>query len=107
MPTLIIHGVEDATVPIDLTARAAAKAVPGAKLIEYDDGAHGLFASHKERLIGDLLGVPRRRSSRPGDPGTDQRTGLLACPQIPLVWAGNVHRPSTCSASRWSSSSSA
>lgn len=56
MPTLVIHGVEDATVPIDLTGRAVAKAVPGARIIEYGDGAHGIFASHKERLIGDLLG---------------------------------------------------
>jgi pimeloyl-ACP methyl ester carboxylesterase len=55
MPTLVIHGVNDATVPIDLTGRAAAKAIAGAKLIEYEDGAHGIFASHKERLIRDLL----------------------------------------------------
>jgi pimeloyl-ACP methyl ester carboxylesterase len=55
MPTLIVHGVEDQTVPIDLTARAAAKAIPHAQLIEYEDGAHGIFASHSERLIGDLI----------------------------------------------------
>ena len=55
MPTLVIHGVDDATVPIDLTARAVAKALPHAQLVEYDEGAHGIFASHKERLIGDLL----------------------------------------------------
>ena len=55
MPTLIIHGVEDRTVPIDLTARPAAKEVPGAKLIEYEAAAHGLFASHKDRLTADLL----------------------------------------------------
>ena len=55
MPTLIIHGVEDRTVPIDLTARTAAKAIEGAKLIEYQDGAHGLFESHKDRLIEDVL----------------------------------------------------
>jgi pimeloyl-ACP methyl ester carboxylesterase len=55
MPTLIIHGVDDRTVPIDLTARAAAKAIPGARLVEYEGAAHGLFASHKERLIGDLI----------------------------------------------------
>jgi pimeloyl-ACP methyl ester carboxylesterase len=55
MPTLVVHGVKDATVPIDLTARAVAKALPDARLIEYEDGAHGIFASHKERLIGDLL----------------------------------------------------
>jgi pimeloyl-ACP methyl ester carboxylesterase len=56
VPTLIIHGSKDATVPIDATGREAAKAIPGAKLIEYDGSAHGLFASDKERLIGDLLG---------------------------------------------------
>ena len=44
-----------ATVPIGLTARIVAESVPDARLIEYDDGAHGIFASHKERLIGDLL----------------------------------------------------
>jgi pimeloyl-ACP methyl ester carboxylesterase len=55
MPTLIVHGADDQTVPIDLTARAAARAIPGARLIEYDDGAHGIFASHGERLTRDLL----------------------------------------------------
>jgi pimeloyl-ACP methyl ester carboxylesterase len=55
VPTLIIHGTKDATVPIDATAREAAKAIPGAQLIEYDGSAHGLFATDKERLIGDLL----------------------------------------------------
>lgn len=55
MPTLVIHGVEDATVPIGLTARVVAKAVPSARLIEYEDGAHGIFASHKDLLIADLL----------------------------------------------------
>jgi non-heme chloroperoxidase len=55
IPTLIIHGTEDRTVPVAL-ARAAAKAIEGAKLVEYEDGAHGLFASHTQRLIDDLLG---------------------------------------------------
>ena len=55
MPTLIVHGVDDQTVPIDLTARAAAKAIPNARLVEYEDGAHGIFASHGERLTRDLL----------------------------------------------------
>ena len=55
MPTLVIHGVKDRTVPVELTARTVAKIVPGARLIEYDDGAHGIFASHKVRLIADLL----------------------------------------------------
>ena len=55
VPTLVIHGVKDETVPIALTARKVAEAVPGARLIEYEDGAHGIFASDKQRLIGDLI----------------------------------------------------
>ena len=55
VPTLIIHGTKDVTVPIDATARESAKAIPGAELIEYDGSAHGLFATDKERLIGDLV----------------------------------------------------
>jgi non-heme chloroperoxidase len=53
-PTLIIHGTADKTVPIDPSARAAAKAIPGAKLIEYDGEPHGVFATCKQRLIDDL-----------------------------------------------------
>jgi pimeloyl-ACP methyl ester carboxylesterase len=54
MPTLVIHGTKDATVPIDATAREVKKAVPNAQLVEYDGSAHGLFASDKERLINDI-----------------------------------------------------
>ena len=64
IPTLIIHGTSDKTVPIDATGRVMAKQVPGAKLIEYDGSAHGLFATDKERLCDDLvafLGGDERR----------------------------------------------
>jgi non-heme chloroperoxidase len=54
-PTLIIHGTADKTVPIDATARVAASSIAGARAIEYDGGAHGLFATHKERLTQDLM----------------------------------------------------
>ena len=54
VPTLVIHGTADKTVPIDPTGRESAKAIPGAKLIEYDGSAHGLFAIDKQRLIDDL-----------------------------------------------------
>jgi pimeloyl-ACP methyl ester carboxylesterase len=54
MPTLIIHGTKDATVPIDATGREVKKALPDAQLIEYDGSAHGLFATDKERLTGDI-----------------------------------------------------
>ena len=55
VPTLIIHGTDDKTVPIDVSARAAAKGIANAKLIEYDGAPHGLQATHKDRLTQDLL----------------------------------------------------
>ena len=60
VPTLIIHGTADKTVPIDAAGRAAAKGIAGSTLIEYDDAPHGLFATEKERLTSDLLEFIRR-----------------------------------------------
>ena len=56
VPTLVIHGTSDKTVPIAATGKVVAEQVPGAKFIEYDGSAHGLFASDKERLIEDVSG---------------------------------------------------
>lgn len=55
VPTLIIHGTADKTVPIDAAGRAAAKGIAQSTLIEYDGAPHGLFATAKERLTKDLL----------------------------------------------------
>ena len=55
VPTLIIHGTSDKVVPIDATGRAAASAIPGARLIEYDGEPHGLFATAADRLNDDLI----------------------------------------------------
>ena len=55
VPTLIVHGTGDKTVPIDPTSRAAADGIAGSKLIEYDGAPHGLTVTEKDRLIRDLL----------------------------------------------------
>lgn len=55
LPTLIIHGTQDKTVPIAASARLAAKRISGSRLIEYDGSPHGLFATDKARLAKDLL----------------------------------------------------
>ncbi len=55
LPTLIIHGTDDKTVPIDAAGRAAAKGITQSTLIEYDGAPHGLFATEKARLTRDLL----------------------------------------------------
>ena len=55
IPTLIIHGTGDETVPIDSSARRAAELIPGATVHEYEGEPHGLHVTAKERLNFDLL----------------------------------------------------
>jgi non-heme chloroperoxidase len=59
VPTLIIHGTGDQTVPIDAAGRAAAKGIPHATLIEFEGAPHGLIATEKERFATDLLAFLR------------------------------------------------
>lgn len=55
VPTLIIHGTGDKTVPIDAAGRAAAKGIAQSKLIEYDGEPHGLNVTASDRLTKDLI----------------------------------------------------
>jgi len=55
VPTLIIHGDDDQTVPIDVSGRAAAAAIPGSTFTVYEGGSHALPFTHAERLTTDLL----------------------------------------------------
>ncbi|HEY0205892.1 MAG TPA: alpha/beta hydrolase [Acetobacteraceae bacterium] len=55
VPTLVIHGTSDATVPAEKSGRIAAKMIPGADLLEYPGAPHGLFFTEKDRLNQDLL----------------------------------------------------
>jgi pimeloyl-ACP methyl ester carboxylesterase len=59
VPTLVIHGTRDQTVPIDAAGRAAAKGIAPSTLIEYDGAPHGLFATDKNRFTKDLLSFLR------------------------------------------------
>ena len=45
-----------------LTGRAAALGIANSNLIEYDGAPHGLFASHKQQLISDLLAFLQKGS---------------------------------------------
>ena len=41
---------------IGASGRAAAKAIKGVELIEYEGAPHGLFATEKERFTHDQIG---------------------------------------------------
>ena len=59
VPTLIIHGTADKTVPITAAGRAAHAGIAQSTLLEYEGAPHGLFATHKHRLSADLLSFIR------------------------------------------------
>ena len=60
VPTLVIHGDDDQVVPVDLTARKAARIIPDARELYYPGAPHGLMATHGDRLNADLLAFLRR-----------------------------------------------
>jgi non-heme chloroperoxidase len=53
VPTLIIHGENDQNAPL-ICGRRTAQAISGSQLRVYEDAAHGLFLTHKDRLNEDL-----------------------------------------------------
>jgi non-heme chloroperoxidase len=55
VPTLIIHGDADKTVPIAVSGNKTAALLPHAKYIVYEGAPHGLFITEKDRLNADLL----------------------------------------------------
>jgi pimeloyl-ACP methyl ester carboxylesterase len=52
-PTLVIHGDRDVSAPLVLGQLTAA-GIPGAKLSVYPGAAHGVFATHIERVNAEL-----------------------------------------------------
>lgn len=54
IPTLILHGEQDAIVPLPISGAASAAMIPGAKLITYADAGHGLCWTHKDAVNRDL-----------------------------------------------------
>ena len=55
VPTLIVHGDDDQVVPIDITARVAAKLIKQSTLKVYSGAPHGLTSTHRDQLNADIL----------------------------------------------------
>lgn len=55
VPTLIIHGADDNTVPLAVSAARTAKLLPHAEYKVYDGAPHGLNVTHKDELNADLV----------------------------------------------------
>jgi non-heme chloroperoxidase len=81
VPTLIVHGTGDATVPIDSSARPAAELIPGATLLEYAGEPHGLNATAAQRLNDDLLLFIKGATINVLVGSPDQASAILAGPE--------------------------
>jgi non-heme chloroperoxidase len=55
VPTLIIHGDADKTVPIKPTGEQSAKLITGSRFVVYEGAPHGLWFTDKDRLNQDLI----------------------------------------------------
>ncbi|MFF9315187.1 alpha/beta fold hydrolase [Streptomyces sp. NPDC014748] len=54
LPVLVVHGTHDTSAPLEVTGRRSAELLPGSVLKVYDNGGHGLYATHADRLNADL-----------------------------------------------------
>ncbi|MET0363831.1 MAG: alpha/beta hydrolase [Sphingobium sp.] len=59
VPTLVIHGSDDQIVPIDNAGKLSAAIVKDAVLTIYEGAAHGLTATHQDKLNADLIAFIR------------------------------------------------
>lgn len=55
MPTLLIHGDDDQSVPIGASAMRSSKLVPNATPKTYPGGGHSLGDTAKDQLNADLI----------------------------------------------------
>jgi non-heme chloroperoxidase len=59
VPTLVIHGDQDAIVPFEVSGKRTAASIPGAKLALIKGAPHGLLASHPKEVNVALLSFLR------------------------------------------------
>ncbi|MFI6347299.1 alpha/beta fold hydrolase [Streptomyces sp. NPDC050560] len=55
VPTLVVHGEDDLAAPVELCGARTAALIPDCTFVRYEGAAHGLFASHADRLNKDIV----------------------------------------------------
>ncbi|MET3174313.1 alpha/beta hydrolase [Arthrobacter sp. UYCu721] len=62
VPALIVHGTADNILPIDVTGRRFAKALPSADYVEIDGAPHGLLWTHAAEVNEALLAFLKKQT---------------------------------------------
>ncbi|MFE6863445.1 alpha/beta fold hydrolase [Nocardia sp. NPDC057668] len=55
LPTLLLHGWADQSIPIEISSRQAVLLAPHAVLKEYPDAGHGLYITHAAEVNAEIL----------------------------------------------------
>jgi non-heme chloroperoxidase len=64
VPTLIVHGDRDRSMPVELTGKPSADLIPGSRLLVYPGAPHGLMFTHMAELHADIVDFMREREVR-------------------------------------------
>jgi len=64
VPTLIVHGDQDALVPFEVSGRRAAEMIDDCTLVVYENASHWPFVTHRERLNDELIAFTTRALTR-------------------------------------------
>jgi non-heme chloroperoxidase len=60
VPTLIIQGDHDQSIPLELSGRVCADLIAGSVLTVYENAPHGLYLTHRDRLTADIVEFVKR-----------------------------------------------
>ena len=55
IPVLLIHGRQDISTPLALTAEKTLSHLTNGRLKIYEEAAHGFYMVEGERIVGDLM----------------------------------------------------
>lgn len=62
LPVTLVHGTDDASAPLAMTAERYAALIPGAELLVYEGVAHGVMTTHARRLAADIAAMAGRET---------------------------------------------
>ena len=88
MPTLVIHGDSDATVPFEGSGRRTHEAIAGSELVVVQDAPHGFNVSHADEFNRALLDFLQKCPAGAGAPRSGvgarlgQRSGRVGRPAL-------------------------
>lgn len=55
LPTLVLHGEADGSMPPSLTAERTVELIPNARIKIYKDGPHAIYLTHTSQFVADIL----------------------------------------------------